>query len=193
MYSSSTANFCFSIILWIQLVKTSNLCHKVIFCILNKTAGNLCARKCWGDIFWRGVWISGKRKKEKWQSIYFSPSLLFCLLLSNKHLLLKRRCYQPLTSWLCKTPSVFPDKQDIWGAAAVHCAVLCSFLFQNTLPFWGFLWYHIIMLFIFVLRYNNIWIVFLVFLLVGLHIWEHWESENILHIGLKTSVWVITF
>lgn len=48
MYSSSTAYFCFSysLILWIQLVKTSNLCHKVIFCILNKTAGNLCARKC---------------------------------------------------------------------------------------------------------------------------------------------------
>lgn len=67
--------FCFKndflccITLWIQLVKTSSLCHKVIFCILNKMAGNLCARKCWGDIFWRRVWISGRRGKSSSQSI----------------------------------------------------------------------------------------------------------------------------
>lgn len=118
-------SFCFCVSkLWMQQVITSTLCHKVIFCILNKMTGNLCGRKCWGDIFCEGVWIPEGRKKDKWLSVYFGSCLLVCLVLSKQHLLLGRRCYQPSTSWLCKAPAAFPDGEQLiylWSSCSV-CA-----------------------------------------------------------------------
>lgn len=125
--------------------ETSNVCVSVIFCISNKMAGNLCDRKCWRDIFWKGVWISVRRGGRGWGwggvwglAVYFSLSLLVCVLLSNQHLLLRRRCYQPCTSWLCKAPLAFPARELLVylrsGCTTLHCLGLSSVSERARVP-----------------------------------------------------------
>lgn len=133
MYSRSTAYFCFSVILWTQLVKTSNLCHKVIFCIFNKMAGNLCARKTeqsaeetsFEEEF--GSQEGGKKKSSS-KSILAPVCYSVCYWVTSicssgdsaiSHALLDyakhHQCFLRV------------NKLDIWGAIAVHCAALCYF------------------------------------------------------------------
>lgn len=63
----------------------------------------------------KGVWISGRRrrkkKKENLPSVYFSLSLLVCLLLSNQHLLLWRRLLSAMYFLIMQTPSAFPESE----------------------------------------------------------------------------------
>lgn len=129
----SSFSFCLqSIVLYIQLVWSPlAFCHRVFFFAYwtswPETSAIGSAEETSLE---KVVWISGRRvertkKKREQPSVYFSLSLLVCLLLSNQHLLLGRRRYQPCTSWLCKAPSAFPDGvRSIWGAVAPH-VLLC--------------------------------------------------------------------
>lgn len=98
-------------VLWIQLLRAAKLCHRLFFFAYwtswPETSAIGSAEK---TSFEKVVWISGRRvektreRERERASVYFSRSLLVCLLLSNQHLLLRRRHYQPCTSWLCKAP-----------------------------------------------------------------------------------------